>query len=432
MSARGRSGGTAGATLGADLGADRGTNLSDGASARTPAVDRTLRVEIERRFRGGPLITAAFELDTSAGERLVLFGPSGAGKTTILRCLAGLERPDAGRINLGAEVWFDAATGRSLPPQRRRVGYLPQGLALFPHLDVAGNVAFGAVGLEGRERARRVAELLERFELRGLERRRPAELSGGQRQRVALARALAASPRLLLLDEPLSALDAPTRERLRLELRDLLAASGVSAIIVTHDRTEALVLGQRVAVLVGGALRQIGPTLEVFDRPADAAVAQVTGVETVLEGVVVGAAEGLLTVDVGGPQLAVVEWGGTEVAGAAGVAAGTMGRATTGTVGARVLLTIRAEDVALTSSRDDPGRQTRGTSARNRLLGRVVALEPVGPVVRVVLDCEGVRLFAAVTRPAVADLALAPGQAVEADIKATAIGLIPIGSVGGG
>ncbi|HWP62062.1 MAG TPA: ABC transporter ATP-binding protein [Candidatus Binatia bacterium] len=379
--------------------------------------DGILQADLVRTFRGGPTIRAAFELDTATGETLVFFGPSGSGKTTILRCLAGLERPDGGRIVFGDEVWFDAAAGRHLPPQRRQVGYLPQGLALFPHLDVAGNIAFGAIGLDGRARAARVRELVERFGLRGLERRRPDELSGGQRQRVALARALAASPRLLLLDEPLSALDAPTRERLRLELRELLAEAGVSAIVVTHDRTEALVLGDRTAVLVDGVLRQVGPTLEVFDRPADEAVARVTGVETVLEGVVVAEADGLLSVDVGGATLAVV---------APDAGDGGTGEAGIGS-GERVLLTIRAEDVALAPPGDGATTRRSGTSARNRLLGRVVALEPHGPVVRIAVDCDGVRLVAAVTRPAVTDLGLAPGRPVEADVKATAIGCIRAG-----
>ncbi len=390
--------------------------------------DGVLRVDLRRTFRGGPTIRAAFELDTASGETLVLFGPSGAGKTTVLRCLAGLERPDEGRIALGDEVWFDSATGRWLPPQLRRVGYLPQGLALFPHLDVAGNIAFGIRGLDGRARAARVRDLLERFGLAELGRRRPAELSGGERQRVALARALAASPRLLLLDEPLSALDAPTRERLRLELRELLATAEISAILVTHDRTEALVLGDRVAVLVDGVLRQAGPTVEVFDRPADETVARVTGVETVLAGVVVEEGDGLVTVDVGGMRLAVVGSAESSSTTAAGLAANDDLPA--GPIpGERVLLTIRAEDVALSLPGDvAPARP--GTSARNRLPGRVVELEPHGPVVRVGLDCGGVRLVAAVTRPAVADLGLAPGRLVEADVKATAIGWIRVGRRG--
>lgn len=380
-----------------------------------------LQVDICRAFPGGPTIQAAFDLDTAAGETLVLFGPSGSGKTTVLRCLAGLDRPDSGRIVLGDAVWFESSTGRWLPPQQRRVGYLPQGLALFPHLDVEGNIGFGAAALDRRARRARVRELVERFGLGGLERRRPDELSGGQRQRVALARALAASPRLLLLDEPLSALDAPTRERLRVELRELLTATGVGAIVVTHDRTEALVLGDRIGVLVAGALRQVGPSVEVFDRPADEAVARVTGVETVLSGTVVEAAEGLVTVEVGGVRLVVV------APQAEGSSAGDLPAGPA--PGERVLLTIRAEDVALGGLDDGGGRRRGlvGTSARNRLTGRVVGLEPHGPVVRVAVDVGGVRFVAAVTRPAVADLGLAPGRPVEADVKATAIGCIRVG-----
>jgi len=379
--------------------------------------DARLQVAIERRFRGGPTIRAAFELDTASAETLVLFGPSGVGKTTVLRCLAGLERPDAGRIVLGDEVWFDAAAGVDRPPQRRRIGYLPQGHALFPHLDVAANIAFGIDDVRGAARTARVAELVARFGLSGLERRKPAELSGGQRQRVALARALARRPQLLLLDEPLSALDAPTRERLRLELRELLAAGGVSAIVVTHDRTEALVLGDRVAVMVDGVVRQSGRTLEVFDRPADEAVARVTGVETVLAGRVVTVEDGLAAVAVDGLRLTAIGDAGP---------------------GDRVLLFIRAEDVLLSAVRGAAasegtagfGEGGRGSSARNRLVGRVVGLEPHGPVVRVGIDVGGVRLVAAVTRPAVVELGLAPARLVEAEVKATAIGLVRLAAAG--
>jgi molybdate transport system ATP-binding protein len=378
--------------------------------------DARLQVAIERRFRGGPTIRAAFELDTASAETLVLFGPSGVGKTTVLRCLAGLERPDAGRIVLGDEVWFDAAAGIDRPPQRRQIGYLPQGHALFPHLDVAANIAFGIDDVRGPARAARVAELVARFGLTGLERRKPAELSGGQRQRVALARALARQPQLLLLDEPLSALDTPTRERLRLELRELLGAGGVSAIVVTHDRTEALVLGDRVAVMVDGAVRQSGRTLEVFDRPADEAVARVTGVETVLAGRVVTVEDGLAAVAVDGLRLTAIGDAGP---------------------GDRVLLFIRAEDVLLAAvpgaAGEGPaglGAGARGSSARNRLVGRVVGVEPHGPVVRLGIDVGGVRLVAAVTRPAVVELGLAPGRPVEAEVKATAIGLVRLAAAG--
>lgn len=359
----------------------------------------TLRVEVERRFRRGPTIAAAFELDLAVAQTLVLFGPSGSGKTTILRCLAGLERPDRGRIAAAEEVWFDAVSRVDAAPQRRSVGYLPQGFALFPHLDVRANIAYGIAAGSGRERDTRVAELIALLRLDGLEWRRPGQLSGGQQQRVALGRALARRPRLLLLDEPLSALDAPMREALRGELRLLLLASGVPAIVVTHDRIEALVLGDRVAVMADGAVRQLGPTLEVFDRPADETVARIVGIETVIPATVLGASEGLVRLLVGEVQLTALGDWPTE---------------------AEVLVSIRAEDVIVVNESTDV---SGALSARNRVPGRVVSIEPAGPLVRVRIDC-GFPLVAAVTRPALEELALRPGSSVAIILKAPAVHVI--------
>src|SRR5437867_12175094 len=178
----------------------------------------TVSVAIEERLPGCTL-DVRWEAEQSV---IGLFGPSGAGKTLTLQCLAGLIRPDAGRIVVGDRVFFDAATGVDLPPQRRRIGYVFQGYALFPHLTVEENIGFGLSDRSRGERARRSAEVIERLGLGGFERRYPRELSGGQRQRVALGRALAIDPALLLLDEPLSALDAPLRRTLRDELRETL------------------------------------------------------------------------------------------------------------------------------------------------------------------------------------------------------------------
>jgi len=361
--------------------------------------DQTLTVEVERRYRRGPTITAAFELDLDVAQTLVLFGPSGSGKTTVLRCLAGLEHPDRSRIGAGDEAWFDSARRVDLAPQRRRIGYLPQGFALFPHLDVRTNIGYGMTGSSRDNRAARVGELVGLLGLQGLERRRPGELSGGQQQRVALGRALARNPRLLLLDEPLSALDAPMREQLRIELRQLLVASGLPAIVVTHDRSEALVLGDRVAVMDEGSIRQLGPTLDVFDRPADETVAHIVGVETVVPASVVDASGGLLRLSVGTAEV---------------VAVGTL------PVGTRVLVSIRAEDVIIGASAEEPPTAVGG---RNHLAGRVTAIEPAGPLVRVRLDC-GFPLVAAVTRPAVEATCLAPGSPVVAVFKAPAVHVI--------
>jgi len=362
---------------------------------------RVLSVDLERRFPRGPTIAARFELDLGAGEVLALFGPSGAGKTTILRCLAGLERPDRGTIVAAGRRWADVARGTFEPPQARQVGYLPQGSALFPHLSVADNVAFGVKGRATPERDDQVRTLLALLGLQGLEGRRPAELSGGQARRVALARALARRPLLLLLDEPLSALDAPTREEMRLELRGHLERFGTPTVLVTHDRTEALVLADRVAVIVEGAVRQVGATADVFARPADPAVARIVGVDTLAPGTVRSARDGLATVEVGGRELVAV----SELA-----------------PGSPVLVSLRPEDVLLVPA----GHQLDGLSARNRLPGRVVTVEPLGALVRVGLDV-GFPLRALVTRQAFEELGAGPGQELVALVKAPAVHLIAVG-----
>ncbi len=362
--------------------------------------DGVLTVDVERRYLGGPTIAAALELDLGRGEVLALLGPSGSGKTTLLRCVAGLERPDRGTVHLGSATWSDAAAGRYLAPQRRSVGYLPQGYALFPHLSVAANIAYGIRDAASRERDRQVADLVAAMGLDGLERRRPGELSGGQRQRVALARAIARRPVLLLLDEPLSALDPPTREEMRLDLKTMLDRSGTAAILVTHDRTESIVLADRVGVMIDGRLRQLGPTDDVFARPADAAVARVVGADIVAHGDVIESNEGLATVRIDECRL---------------IAASTVG------VGSRVVVSVRPEDVVLVRA----DHAVEGMSARNRLPGHVVAMEPLGSLVRVVLDV-GFMLRALVTRPATQDLGLTEGAEVVAMVKAPSIHLIEV------
>jgi molybdate transport system ATP-binding protein len=355
-----------------------------------------LTANFEKPFPAGPVIHAALRMPADAFSVTVLFGPSGSGKTTVLRCLAGLEQPAHGFIRFGDETWFDAERGISLPPQHREIGYVFQEYALFPHLTVARNLDYGLGGLTAGERGRRVADMVDLLGLRGLERRYPTRLSGGERQRVALGRALVRRPRLLLLDEPLSALDAPTREQLRRELRRLLAALGVPALLVTHDRVEALALGDSVVVLDVGRVCQSGPVAEVFSRPADLAVARVVGVETVEAATVLEIRDGLATVAVGRTRL---------VALAGDVAAGP------------AYVSIRAEDVILE-------RGATAGSARNRLLARVLGLVREGPMVRVSLDC-GFPLTALVTSQACADLSLREGDELAALIKAPAVHLIP-------
>ncbi len=359
-------------------------------------MERALTFRVVRRFPGGPLVDAAASWPTAGGVT-VLFGPSGSGKTTVLRALAGLERPDDGRIAFEGEAWFDGASGLQVPPQARGVGLLFQDYALFPHLDVRANLAFGLHRLSAAARSARVAEVAATFGLGGLLDRRPAQLSGGQRQRVALARALAPRPRLLLLDEPLSALDAPTREELRGELRHLLEQSGVPAVVVTHDRTEALALGDRLAVLVDGAVRQVGPVHEVFSEPADVEVARVVGTENVFPARLLRREAGLIVVGAGAAELVAVDPGGVED---------------------EAYACVRAEDVVLEV---EVGRDS---SARNHLPGVVTARRDEGPLVRLTLDC-GLKLVSLVTRASAERLGLVPGRRVTASVKAPSVRVVP-------
>ncbi len=218
-----------------------------------------------------PAFTVSVDL-TVGEETLALVGPSGAGKTTVLRAIAGLADPDRGRIRLAERDWFDAGKRVSLPPEDRSVGLVFQDYALFPHLSVRKNVAFGARSGEAE-----VADLLERFRIAHLGEAKPPTLSGGERQRVALARALARRPGVLLLDEPLSALDAHTRAAIKVELQELLRELALPAILITHDFRDAAALADRAAAIVDGELRQVGTVESLASRPADAFVAALTG-----------------------------------------------------------------------------------------------------------------------------------------------------------
>jgi ABC-type sulfate/molybdate transport systems ATPase subunit len=217
-----------------------------------------------------PLRAFALELELDVSRTVALVGPSGAGKTSVLHVIAGLAEPSRGRVALDGERWLDTERRVSLPPERRRVGLVFQDYALFPHLSVRGNVAFGAGG-------RPVDALLERFRIGHLASTHPGELSGGERQRVALARALARDPAVLLLDEPLAALDAHTKSEVRHELAELLRELALPTLLVTHDYEDAAALADEVGVLVDGQLRQLGPPAELVARPRDAFVASFTG-----------------------------------------------------------------------------------------------------------------------------------------------------------
>jgi putative spermidine/putrescine transport system ATP-binding protein len=227
-----------------------------------------------KTWPGGTVALHPLDFEITAGETLVLLGPSGCGKTTLLRLIAGLEAPDT-----GGRVLFDGEDVTRLPIERRNVGMVFQSYALFPNMDVAGNIGYGlrVRGLDRAQSRRRVDEMLEMMRLGGLGERRVDALSGGQRQRVALARAIAPRPRVLLLDEPLAALDARLREQLRQEIDALLRGLGITAVYVTHDQAEAMALGDRICAMDRGRIAQTGTGRDLYHRPANDFVAGFVG-----------------------------------------------------------------------------------------------------------------------------------------------------------
>lgn len=242
------------------------------------AVGLTLSLQQERPI---PL-AAAF--GCAPGELLALVGPSGSGKTTILRSVAGLCSPSVGRIAVNGELWFDTQEGVDVPAYRRRAGMVFQHYALFPHMSALANIAAALHHLPSAKRGARAAELLALVNLSGLERRRPAQLSGGQQQRVALARALARDPAVLLLDEPFSAVDRATRQRLYRELAELRQALNIPVVLVTHDLNEAVMLADRICVLHHGRTLQTGRPEDILERPDTAQVARLVGLSNVFRG----------------------------------------------------------------------------------------------------------------------------------------------------
>jgi iron(III) transport system ATP-binding protein len=251
--------------------------------------------KVFRSMRGPVGAVQGIDLDVADGEFVVLLGPSGCGKTTTLRCVAGLERPDRGTIEIAGELVDSASDGSYVSPDRRNIGMVFQSYAVWPHMSVYENVAVPLT--EGRYRIpksqvrERVEEVLRLVRLDGLESRPVTDLSGGQQQRVALARAIVTRPRVLLMDEPLSNLDARLRDQMRLELKRITKTIGVTALYVTHDQAEALSLGDRVCVMNEGKILQVGPPQVVYAQPSSRFVAEFVGEMNFVKGKVMGAAE---------------------------------------------------------------------------------------------------------------------------------------------
>ena len=238
----------------------------------------SLIVEIRKNL-GGFVLDAAFEAENGITS---LLGPSGCGKSMTLKCIAGIEKPDRGHIELEGRVLFDSKKHINLPPQQRRVGYLFQNYALFPNMTVRQNILCGLCREKDRaEKDRRLREMVKMLRLEGLENHKPHQLSGGQQQRVALARILVSDPQLLLLDEPFSALDGHLRDALKIELRDLLAQFGKTVLMVTHDRTEAYNMAGRIAVMDRGRFLTLRPTKELFADPGSVQAAVITGCKNI-------------------------------------------------------------------------------------------------------------------------------------------------------
>jgi molybdate transport system ATP-binding protein len=353
-----------------------------------------LRVEARARLGALALDVA---LEAPAGRCLALAGPSGAGKSSILRVAAGLLKPERGTVTCGEEVWLDTARGIDLAPERRGCGYVFQEYALFGHLRAWQNVAYPLRGLSRGERRERAQELLERFGIGALADARPRTLSGGERQRVALARALAREPRALLLDEPLSALDARTRAAAGRELGAVLRGAGVPALLVTHDFTEAALLGDEVAIVDAGRIVQHGAAAQLAAQPASAFVADFTGA-VVLTGVAHAAAGATTRVELDG--------GGTVTA---------LDRAS-----GPVAVSVYPWEITLAPA----GAQAEG-SARNHLLVEIVSITAVGSRVRVGLAAPQ-PLTAEVSDAAVRELGLVPGGRAVASWKAAATRLLPL------
>ena len=351
----------------------------------------TLAVHLAKRLPSGFALDVSF---LAEGGVTILFGASGSGKTTILRGVAGLGRPDAGRIAIGERTLFDSGTAVDVPVPNRRIGYVFQQLALFPHLTVAQNIGYGLAGMPRADRRARVAEIAESFRITALLDRRPAQISGGEQQRTALARALVTRPDALLLDEPLSALDYAIQLRIMDDLRRWNEERRIPILYVTHSHREAFALGERLIALEHGRILASGSPHEVLDHPAQATLAELAGFENVFAATVTTRRER------SGTMQCLLTGTSTEIEVPLGTAA----------VGAPIQVAIRAGDILLAD------REPVGLSARNVLPGEVLDCGMHGSTVVATIDA-GARFVVHLTPGGADTLGLRPGARVWLIVK---------------
>jgi len=323
-------------------------------------------------------------LKIEKNEYFVLLGPTGSGKTLLLELIAGFHVPDSGRIILnGVDVTF-------MPPEERRVGFVYQDYSLFPHMTVEENISFGLKthGFPREKIEERVKEMMSLMGISHLAGRYPADLSGGEQQRVSLARALAVNPEILLLDEPLSALDPETQNILIEELKKIHQTQNTTILHVTHNQTEALLLADRIGLIMNGELVQVGSPDELFSRPLNESIARFVGIENIFRGKIKSNKNGIAIIDVGGREIYAV----TEIK------------------EGDVDVFIRPENIILS-------KRLLKSSARNVFEGKVVKLTNLGPIMNVELD-NGLKIF--ITKQSVEEMSLKPGDKVYASFKATA------------
>jgi molybdate transport system ATP-binding protein len=363
---------------------------------RQPGADLGLDVRVHKRRQDG------FELDLSFtfGPGItIIFGASGAGKTTLLDCIAGLTTPDSGRVAVAGRRLFDSDWQFNLPIQARHIGYVFQDLALFPHLSVGANVAYGLAGIDSQEREQRVRKALDSLGILALRDRRPAQLSGGEKQRVALARALVTEPSILLLDEPLAALDLPVRMKIADDLRRSIQNLPIPVLYVTHSRDEVFMLGERMLVLERGRIIAQGTPHQVLSAPRRETVAQLAGFENIFDAQVKAIHEerGTMTCTAGSTRFesAQVELE-TPMVNAA--------------PGAKLRVGISAGDILLATS------APVGLSARNVLPGRLLSMAQRDMIVVARVDC-GLEMFVHLTLAARDSLELKPGRQVWLIVK---------------